>query len=272
MSGPHGLRGMLSRSAGRAYARARPRLRHSVVVAYAFDRLGFLQFEQLCAAVLDLEGGIAADAWLGEADRCRSVLSGASMGPPLTGSVLPAPVLVQCAWVRSGLREDLLDAVGSLAFHWPEDVAVASSFVLLTNLVLPARFARKVTDALGPRKLRVRVLGPRELSARVDARPELRRAMPSVLGLRDLSGLIAPEVSDRSSLDRAAAEHLASVFVPTRAYRRALEVLDAHGFAVLTGPAGDGQDRDRPHDRAGADDRRVGGPRVQPPGGPLAGL
>jgi len=33
-------------------------------VSYGFDRLGFLQFEQLVAALLELEGGIGVDAWL----------------------------------------------------------------------------------------------------------------------------------------------------------------------------------------------------------------
>ena len=60
--------------------------------------------------------------------------------------------------------------------------------------------------------------------------------MPSVLGLRDLDDLIDAEVSARSSLDVSAARALSEVFVPTRAYRRALGVLDAHRFAVLTGP------------------------------------
>jgi hypothetical protein len=205
-------------------------------VAYAFDRMGFFHFEQLCAAVLELEAGIAADAWSGEADHDRLVFSGVPFGPPLVGSTLPAPVLVQCAWVRSGLREDLLRAVGALADERPEDFYAATSFVLLTNLDLPVRFAREVAWVLAPAKLRVRVLGRRQLGARVDARAELRRTMPSVLGLRDLDDLIEPGVSERSSLDRVAAQGLASVFVPTRAYARALEVLDAHRFAVLTGP------------------------------------
>ncbi|HWF51532.1 MAG TPA: hypothetical protein VG294_12915 [Solirubrobacteraceae bacterium] len=203
---------------------------------YAFDRLGFFQFEQLCAAVLALEGAVAADAWLGEADRLRSVLSGAPLGPPLTASVMAPPVLVQCAWVRSGTRGDLLTAVRRLASAQPEDFSVARSFLLVTNALVPARFSRTVADTLDPAKVLVRVLGPRQLGARVDARAELRRAMPSVLGLRDLDALIAPEVSSTSSLDRGAAEELASVFVPTGAYRRALAVLDAHRFAVLTGP------------------------------------
>jgi len=33
-------------------------------MSYALDRLGFLQFEQLVAALLELEGGIGVDAWL----------------------------------------------------------------------------------------------------------------------------------------------------------------------------------------------------------------
>jgi len=72
------------------------------LMGYSFDRLGFLQFEQLCASLLEQQGGIDAGAWSGEADRCRSVLSGAALAPPLTRAALPAPVLVQCAWVRDG--------------------------------------------------------------------------------------------------------------------------------------------------------------------------
>src|SRR5664279_5269307 len=44
------------------------------------------------------------------------------------------------------------------------------------------------------------------------------------------------EVAARSSLDLPAASALAAVFMPTRAYRRALGVLDRHRFAVLSGP------------------------------------
>jgi hypothetical protein len=205
-------------------------------VVYAFDRLGFLQFEQLCEALLELEGGIEAGAWLGEADRCRSVLSGTPLEPPLADSVLAAPVLLQCAWVRSGERADLLDAVRVLVARRPEDFLIAASFVLLTNLEVPAGFPRAVAGIVRAYKVRVRVLGAKELGVRVDARVELRRVMPSVLGLRDLAALIDVEVAGRSSLDRDTAEQLAAVFVPTRAYRRALEVLAAHRFAVLTGP------------------------------------
>jgi hypothetical protein len=79
-------------------------------------------------------------------------------------------------------------------------------------------------------------LGPERLGELVDADPQLRLRVPSVLGIRELGGLIAEEVGARSTADVAAAADLARVFVPTRAYAGALEVLKHRHFAVLTGP------------------------------------
>lgn len=163
----------------------------------------------------------------------------------MVSSGMAAPVLVQCAWVRGGEQRRLLDSVRVLVSEHSEDFAVANSFVLVTNVGVPATFARELGEVLGRPGLRVAVLGPPELGARVDARAELRRGMPSVLGLRDLDELIEPGVSDRSSLDRGAAQQLAAVFVPTGAYRRALAVLATHRFAVLTGPPGWARRRSR---------------------------
>jgi hypothetical protein len=80
------------------------------------------------------------------------------------------------------------------------------------------------------------VLGADELSESIDRHPALRLAMPSLLGLRDLTPLVPPPVRERSSLDLERAQELARVFVPTRAYQRACEVLARHRFVVLTGP------------------------------------
>jgi hypothetical protein len=198
--------------------------------------LGWLHFEQLCAALFELEGGVAPLAWSGGADRCRSVLSGTRLGPPLVDGSTPDPVLIQCAWVRDAQPERLLDAVRRLVSEREEDVSFAQSLVVVTDLKLPRGFAATVKGALPDQRIEVRVLGGPEIGRRLDARAELRRAVPSVLGLRDLDELIDPGVAARSSLDRAAVEELVSVFVPTRAYRRALGVLDAHRFAVLSGP------------------------------------
>jgi hypothetical protein len=205
-------------------------------VSYALDRMGWLHFEQLCAALFELEGGVAPLAWAGGADRFRAVLSGTPLGAPLVPFATPDPVLIQCAWVRGAEPQRLVDAVAGLVAERPEDVALARSLVVVTNLRRSPKLGATIKNVLPDQRIKVRVLGATQIGQRLDARAELRRAMPSVLGLRDLGDLIDVEVAARSSLDRSAAKKLATVFVPTRAYRRALGVLDAHRFAVLTGP------------------------------------
>ncbi|MGH3112086.1 MAG: hypothetical protein ACRDOP_01300, partial [Gaiellaceae bacterium] len=65
---------------------------------------------------------------------------------------------------------------------------------------------------------------------------EVRLRSPSVLGVCKLGELIDPNVERRSSGDVAAAAELTRVFVPTRAYAEALDGLERHHFAFLTGP------------------------------------
>jgi hypothetical protein len=68
----------------------------------------------------------------------------------------------------------------------------------------------------------------------LDRHPAVRRRVPSLLGVCDLA--IDPEVSARSAWDADAAAALTRVFVPTRAYRTALDTIERHRFCVLSGP------------------------------------
>ena len=199
---------------------------------YALDQLGWLQFEQLCARLLEREAGIPQGDWVGSADRRRYALSETALGPPLLKFELPAPVLVQCAWIRPESPGSVRRVVSRLVEEQPEQVAAAASFLLICNgdLLAPLR------EAAGDQRIKVGVLGRGELGEQIDARPDLRLAMPSLLGLRSLEPLISPEQVQRSSLELPAAHRLAEVFVPTRPHRRALAALAAHQFAVLTGP------------------------------------
>jgi hypothetical protein len=169
-------------------------------VSYDFDRLGFLQFEQLCSVLLELEGGVAADAWVGEADRLRSALSEVPLGPPLVASELAKPVLFECVWARLGSEYELVERVCSLTLEHPGEFAVARSFVLLTHLQVTGDFVTPVASTVGTPRVEVVVLGPDDLAGRIDARVELRRSMPSLLGIGDPTSLIEPGLADRSSL------------------------------------------------------------------------
>ena len=206
------------------------------MVGYALERMGWFHFEQLCAALLELEGDVAPLAWAGGSDDCRAVLSGTALAAPLLTRQAPEPVLLVCSWVRTGRPGGLLASVDRMLAERSADIAVAKSLVILTNVERTAKLETRVRSVLADPRVKVRILGGAEIGRRLDARAELRRAMPSVLGLCDLDRLIDAEVAARSSLDVPAARALAAVFMPTRAYRRALGVLDRHRFAVVSGP------------------------------------
>jgi hypothetical protein len=199
-------------------------------VSYDLDRLGWLQFQQLCTHILELDGGVPPGAWQGDADQCRFVNVEPRLGPPLLESAMSDRVLVQCAWLRPGSVPPVAMALEQLAIECAEELHGLRSYVLMANG--EAADHRPGVHEL----LTVEVVDTPALSARIDARPELRLAMPSLLGVRELDPLIPGTVAQRSTLDRHEAEGLAAVFVPTRAYSRAVRTLREHRFAVLTGP------------------------------------
>jgi hypothetical protein len=186
---------------------------------YRFDDLGWLQFDRLCAGLLGLDAATWEERELG---RVGMVTDGV-VAP--SGARLPGPTLVVVAWFRPA------DTMGRrlrrlVVTELERAPARASSALVLSNSSVPIAAA----------PVPLAQLGPERLGALVDADPELRLRLPSVLGIRDLGDLIDEAVSARSSADVAAATELARVFVPTHAYARALDVLRNHHFAVLTGP------------------------------------
>jgi hypothetical protein len=198
-------------------------------VSYDLDRLGWLQFQQLCAFVLELDAGVAPRAWQGDADDCRFVVADDGLGPPFLETPMRDSVLVQCAWLRPNSPAPVVMALETLATQHREALRGVNSYVLMAN-------GEAVHERAELSGLTVDVIDTPTLSARIDARPELRLAMPSLLGVCELDPLIPAAVAERSTLDRREAERLAAVFVGTRAYHRAVRTLREHRFAVLTGP------------------------------------
>ncbi|HEY6399738.1 MAG TPA: ATP-binding protein, partial [Solirubrobacteraceae bacterium] len=210
----------------------------SSAASYQLDQLGWLQFERLCSLVLEADAGLSDLGWLGRADTGRLAL----VEPPVVvagdSKRLAGPTTVAVIWVRDheSLTWRLSELVGrvsglplELGLWWEDRVLV------LTNLEGDAAREALQRQPFAQQKS-VEVLGRCELGESLDRHPEVRAAMPSVLGLRDLSSLILPGVRERSSLDVERAQALARVFWPTRAYDRAAQVLARYRFVVLTGP------------------------------------
>ncbi len=222
--------------------------------AYRLDELGWLQFERVCSLLLEADAGLSDLSWLGHADTGRVAQVEAPVVLTVEGIRLQGPVTVAVVWVaddeppgrrRETLARRVFALVSELGF-WCQD-----RVLVLTNLDVTAARAelqrQPVSDVPADQPDQppptereagrsVTFVGGRELSACLDRHASVRMAMPSVLGLRDLTPLIAAGVRARSSLDVERAQALARVFWPTRAYQRARAVLATHRFVVLCGP------------------------------------
>ena len=202
--------------------------------SYRLDELGWLQFDRLCSLALEADAGLSDLHWHGQGDIARVAIVDGPVALRERAIRLAGPVAVAVMWVpASPLMELRLQKLRERFVRLPADDVERT--LVLTNVEGAGAEAALRGDPVAERRRAV-VLGAEEISASLDRDPRLRAAMPSVLGLRDLDGLIDPAVRGRSTLDVERAQELARVFWPTRAYDRARDVLGRHRFVVLTGP------------------------------------
>jgi hypothetical protein len=115
-------------------------------------------------------------------------------------------------------------------------------YALVTNAPLDGTDRGELKEILeaGLPKSQITILDSADIDAMLDDSPRVRLAYPQVLGLRDLEALLSRAVSGdiltRSSLTIEIAKDLSPTFVATEAYAKALSVLSARNFVVLTGP------------------------------------
>jgi hypothetical protein len=208
----------------------------STVGSYRLDELGWLQFERLCELVLEREAGLADLTWKGHGDWGRVALVDGDVAFSHPRVRMRGPVAVAVVWVRDYItQEHRLSILSSGVLAVPSELGFWFERVLVFTNIDGEEAKRRLAQRFQDVK-RFVVVGSRELGASIDRHPELRAAMPSVLGLRDLGPLIAADARERSTLDITSAQELARVFWPTRAYKRARSVLGQHRFVVLSGP------------------------------------
>jgi hypothetical protein len=204
----------------------------------ALAELGWLQFERLCARVLEVEAGVPESAWDGSADRHRGFVSQEPIA--LAGRKLAAPVIFRCLWLQrdESARARRLHAAGQALETRINASRRPPSVVTFVNAT-PAELERSdVQFDLGLLHEGIEhvVIGEAELLAAIERHPSLRLDLPFVLSIGDARARLDADALERSTLDLDAALGLAPVFVPTDAYERALATLRRHAFLVLSGP------------------------------------
>lgn len=183
--------------------------------------------------LITLRAGVGVSDWRRHADGVCSVLLEGGLEHPRTGELLAGPVCVVVSWWRPMTRNRKAHfrcAVGQAAAVPYEYGPGPMRALVFSNVDADGATGWGEGDA-------ARFVDAQGLGAIVDADPDLRRRVPSLLGVReDVEALICAESMERSSLDHVAARSLARIFVPVPAYARTLDVLARFGFAVVSGP------------------------------------
>ena len=154
------------------------------------------------------------------------------------GDILSGNFTIQCKHsskpernLNNSAIQDELAKIEHLAADGLADI-----YILVTNLKLPGnveKTARHAIQAAGAGT--ARIYGPRWIDAKISENPRLRRLVPRLYGLGDLTQIMTHQAYRQA---RTTLEHLAPdlvTFVPTDSYRKCAHALRECGFVLLLG-------------------------------------
>ena len=120
--------------------------------------------------------------------------------------------------------------------------AAPMQYAFVTNAPLTATHRQSISDVLQPilADCAITVQGALDVCAMLDTNLAVARSFPQILSLRNLfeilDQVVKNEIVQRTDAVLREADALSSVFVPTKAFDDAWEILDKHYFVVLEGP------------------------------------
>lgn len=212
-------------------------------ISFDLHKLGWKAFEDLVACIFRDMMGQTFQSFADGADGGRD---GAFHGEwaPQSGEKMSGSFTVQCKhtskpgkpFPESIITEEL-PKVTRLVTQ-----GLSDNYILVTNYSIPAKMARKAEIAfIAAGALSAKVYGAKWIDAAISERPILRRLVPRLYGLGDLTQIVTHQAyrQARSVLDSLAPD--LDCFVPTDAYRKCVHAIKEHGFVLLIGEPASGK-------------------------------
>ncbi|MDR6636962.1 hypothetical protein [Paenarthrobacter nitroguajacolicus] len=214
-------------------------------LSYDLHKLGWRAFQDLSAVILQTVFGQTFHTFADSNDGGRdgAFHTGWTTTRPDESSGIPAnfatgPVVAQCKFSASG--------AGTLSPHGLKDElakvqrlqeqGLCDGYILMTNLRVTGETEAWLIDELQQRGVsQVLSLDGTWICQQISTRPLLRRYVPRVYGLGDLSQILDERRLEQSSVLLANLGEDLATFVPTAAYRQAADALAEHGFTLLLG-------------------------------------
>jgi hypothetical protein len=212
---------------------------------FALHTLGWRAFQDLCLVVMREELGQTVQAFADSNDGGRDGAFEGIWNPDgAPASALNGHVVVQCkATVKDGSSISLT--------HLTDEVAKAKklvqdgrcdSYILMTNASVSGDAAGKIEDELKAVGVKHFLVYERNrINLAIASNSRLRRFVPRVYGLGDLSSILDERRYDQAKALIASLGKDLSTFVPTESHKRAVEAVEKHGFVLLLGDPASGK-------------------------------
>lgn len=211
-------------------------------VEFALHTLGWKAFQDLAVAVAAEVLERPVQVFLPANDGGRD---GAFVGTwPGAPDIPDAKSTIQCKFSgKAGATLKLSDVSGELSkIASLAERGLAHDYVLLTNLGISGNCEAEIVGALeAAGAKRARALGREWLTAEIRQRSRLRRMVPRLYGLGDLSQIIDERAYLQARYILSAMGDDLAAFVTTAAYRQSVEALQKHRFVLLLGDPASGK-------------------------------
>jgi hypothetical protein len=213
------------------------------LVSFDLHKLGWKAFEDLVVCIYRDVMGQTFQSFADGADGGRD---GAFHGEwsPLGGEKMSGSFTVQCKHTSKpgkslpgSIITEELPKVARLASQ-----GYCDNYILVTNYTISAKMAKQAENAfVAAGAQSAKVYGAKWINATIAERPSLRRLVPRLYGLGDLTQIVTHQAyrQAREVLDSLAPD--LACFVPTNAYRKCALALKEHGFVLLIGEPASGK-------------------------------
>jgi len=207
------------------------------MLRYHLDDLGWYQFEQLTQSLLKAELGLGIQSWGGRGDWGIDVYYKGNINYPTKTKPVTGSFIFQVKFVENANASGadsgkaILNAVRAeisklkKAKHaW---IKKLTHYVFITNAPLSSKMRLNVTESY--KKLfpaaEIHTHNGSDISDWLDNNPNLRKAFPQLMSIRDIDSLLREVVNNdiltRSKMVIEEAKEINTVFVPTETYSKA---------------------------------------------------
>lgn len=213
---------------------------------YNLDRLGWKAFQDLTATIMQHIVGATYVPFGRGKDGGRDGFFQGSVSRTTVDTMgdLTGKVVFQCKHtsnpgnLRASLLHDEVPKVKELV-----RLGELDSYVVVTNYRVSGPNERAIrTVFVDEAKVKVcKILGEEWLERTIESHPVLRRLVPTLYGIGDITRIIDNRVLEQSMAQIEELRDRARTFVSTAAYQKALLAIEQRGFVLLLGPPGAGK-------------------------------